>query len=218
MSEVNPSTVLELSDAEQQDTSRFGMWIFLAGEVLFFGAVFTAYLVYRISYPQIFAEASQHLSVLLGTINTAVLLTSSFTMALAVSSTHQPAQVGGQRRKILLFLGFTILLGLAFLGIKAVEYSRELAENLFPGNAFQYTGANPERARLFFSLYFILTGLHAVHMLIGLSILAILSLAVWRTKFPGRLAASVELTGLFWHFIDLVWIFIFPLLYLIHPK
>jgi cytochrome c oxidase subunit III len=194
----------------EMETNVLGMWIFLIGEVLFFGALFTAYMVYRYTYPNTFAEASRSLDVVLGTINTFILLTSSLTMAMAVNA----AQTG--KRKILVaFLLLTVLLGLAFVGIKGYEYLHKIEEGLFPGMDFFYPGEHPVQARIFFSLYFIMTGLHAIHMLLGMVMLTLLAVLAWFGVFNPNNYAPIELTGLFWHFVDLVWIFLFPLLYLI---
>jgi cytochrome c oxidase subunit III len=194
----------------EMEMNVLGMWIFLIGEVLFFGALFTAYMVYRYYYPDTFAETSRSLDVVLGTINTFILLTSSLTMALAVNA----AQVDN-RKLLVIFLVLTIILGLLFVGIKGYEYLHKFEEGLFPGAGFLYEGDQPGQARLFFSLYFIMTGLHAIHMLLGMAMLALLAILAWIGVFNRNNYAPIELTGLFWHFVDLVWIFLFPLLYLI---
>jgi cytochrome c oxidase subunit 3 len=199
----------ELPELDQESIS-LGMWIFLASEVMFFGALFAAYIIYRNAYPQVFAEASRHLNVWIGGVNTGLLLTSSLTVALAVNA----AQLG-KRKLLIAFLLLTIVLGLIFLGLKGLEYSQEFEENLFPGRNFTYPGPEPEKARLFFSLYFTMTGLHALHMLAGLLTFSIIVLLAWRKKITQENYISVELAGLFWHFVDIVWIFLFPLLYLI---
>ncbi|HEX9029501.1 MAG TPA: cytochrome c oxidase subunit 3 family protein [Anaerolineales bacterium] len=193
------------------EISSLGMWLFLATEVMFFGAVFTAYMIYRRAYPAAFAEASSHLNILLGSTNTAILLTSSLAMALAVHA----AQLG-KRKTLIFFLFATIVLGLIFLGVKGLEWYQEFQAHLYPGGIFEYPGNDPAKAKLFFSLYFTLTGLHAVHMIIGIFLLAVLTFFAWRGRFSIRYYTPVEIVGLFWHFIDIVWIFIFPLLYLIH--
>ncbi len=193
------------------ETNMLGMWVFLATEVLFFGAVFTTYFIYRITYQPAFIEGSSHLNVLLGGINTAVLLTSSFMMALAVMS----AQLKN-RRGIILFLAFTIILGLIFIGIKALEWTLEYNDHLFPGYGWQYSSPNAPQVKLFFSLYFVLTGLHAAHMIVGVSLLTVMLIKAIRHQFDTGYFIPVEMVGLFWHFIDIVWIFIFPLLYLMH--
>jgi cytochrome c oxidase subunit III len=216
MTETYPAPSPPLQSVEphqpafEHELNSVGMWIFLAGEVLFFGALFTAYVVYRNMYPDVFAEASRHLDVVLGSINTFILLTSSLTMALAVNAIQS-----GKHKTMVLFLVATMILGSAFVVIKGSEYLHVIAENLFPGENFVYHGQQPQQAALFFSLYFIMTGLHAAHMLIGILVLFILAVLGWRRSFTPEHYAPVELAGLFWHFVDIVWIFLFPLLYLI---
>src|SRR5262249_37763892 len=154
----------QFDDAEQQfEASSLGMWIFLVTEIMFFGGVFTAYVAYRALYPQAFGHASNHLDLTLGTVNTVVLIASSLTMALAIHA----AQLG-RTRHLVVFLVLTMLLGSTFLGIKAVEYAHKFEDGLVPGLAFTYSGADAAQAQIFFSLYFGMTGLHALHMIIGL--------------------------------------------------
>lgn len=202
----HPSQTLE----QKVEINSLGMWLFLAGEVMFFGVLFTGYSVYRYLYPQTFAEASRHLDITLGSINTFILLTSSFTMVMAVDAIRR-----GQRRLMIALLLVTMLLGLTFLGIKGLEYVHKIEQGLFPNINFVYDGSDPNQARLFFSLYFLMTGLHAIHMLLGVIALAGLSFMGWRKVFNAHNYVPVEMIGLFWHFIDIIWIFIFPLLYLI---
>jgi cytochrome c oxidase subunit 3 len=178
---------------------------------MFFGGLFMAYVAYRSVYPDSFAEARRHLEVALGSINTAVLLASSLTMALAVHAVHV------ERRGALVgFLLLTMLLGLVFLGIKAVEYAHEFEKGLVPGLYFSYAGPNPQRVQLFFLLYFLMTGLHAVHLAIGIGVVATMVLLAWRKRLTARYYTPVELTGLYWHFVDIIWVFLFPLLYLMN--
>jgi len=194
---------------QQFEASALGMWLFLVTEILFFGGLFLAYMIYRMQYPQAFAEASHHLNVVLGGVNTAVLIGSSLTMAMAVWA----AQLG-KREAQMAFLAFTMVLGLAFLGIKAVEYSHKFHEGLVPGPNFRFDG-DAQHAQLFFSLYFVMTGLHAFHMVVGLVIMAVLFVMAWKGRFTKQYHTPVEVSGLYWHFVDIVWIFLFPLLYLI---
>jgi cytochrome c oxidase subunit III len=201
--------------AQQFESARLGMWLFLVTEVMFFGGVFAGYLIYRGSFPAAFAEGSRHLSVLWGTINTAVLLCSSLSMALAVYS----AQIG-DRRKIVTFLSLTILLGAIFLGIKAFEYSEKFEHHLVPGPHFELAETdNPDvkkaNVQLFYCFYFGMTGLHALHMVIGVAILGVLIYQAKKGVFSPEYFTPVEMTGLYWHFVDIVWVFLFPLLYLI---
>lgn len=207
----HPALAHHFENLEQQrEAGTLGMWVFLVTEVMFFGGIFLAYILYRTLYPAGFAEASRELDVTLGAINTAILLASSLTMALAVFQ----AQVGN-RRLLVLFLALTMMLGLAFLGIKAVEYQHKFEHHLFPGSGFQYSGADPAQARMFFWIYFAMTGMHALHMVIGIGVMAVLIVQSARGRYSPEYHAPVELSGLYWHFVDIVWIFLFPLLYLI---
>jgi cytochrome c oxidase subunit 3 len=201
----------QFDDVEQQRSAdTLGMWVFLVTEVMFFGGLFLSYTIYRVIYPDAFADASRHLDVTLGAVNTAVLICSSLTVVLAVYS----AQIGN-RTLLLWFLLATILLGLVFLGIKFAEYAHKFAEHHVPGSAFVYPGPYTQPAKLFFSLYFAMTGVHALHMVIGIGIFAVLFVQAWRNQFSPAYYTPIELSGLYWHFVDIVWIFLFPLLYLI---
>ena len=209
---------------QQQDASTFGMWVFIAQEILFFGGLFTAYAVYRHAYPGAFAAGSHHLSWKIGFANTLVLIASSLTMALAVYS----AAIG-KRKRIVGFLLATILLGSVFLGVKYFEYSAKIspclgdgpyAGCLVPGERFDaeavhLEGAEGRHAQIFFSLYFGMTGLHALHMIIGIPIILVIAALAWRGRFSPEYHTPLEIVGLYWHFVDIVWIFLFPLLYLI---
>ena len=195
---------------EQKEASSLGMWLFIAQEVMFFGGLFLAYTVYRNLYPAAFAEASHHLDWALGGINTAVLILSSLTMALAVR-----AAALGHRTQIVLFLIATVVLGSIFLGVKIVEYGDKFEHHLVPGPHFQFPGPNARPAQIFYSLYFAMTGLHALHMIIGIPILLVLAWKAHRGRYGREYHTPVEMTGLYWHFVDIVWIFLFPLLYLV---
>jgi cytochrome c oxidase subunit 3 len=194
----------------QRDASTLGMWVFLLTEILFFGGLFAAYIVYRIKFPEAWTVGSHELDVRLGAINTAVLIFSSLTMALAVNA----AQVG-RRRLLVLFLVATLVLGGAFLGIKAVEYGHKLHEGHFPGPAFHFDSDHEKQIELFFSLYFAMTGMHALHMVIGAGLLVNLIRQSLGGRFSPEYYTPVEMIGLYWHFVDIVWIFLFPLLYLL---
>ncbi len=194
----------------QQETVRLGMWLFLATEILLFGGLFTAYAAYRYVYGAAFTEASRHLNAGLAAVNTGVLLISSLMMAIAI----QRAQLGRVKMSVL-FLLLTMALGVTFLLLKGTEYVHDFQEHLLPGPGFTYTGSEPGHAQLFFILYFLMTGLHAIHLLIGLGLVAVMIFLAWRRHITAQAAMPVELTGLYWHFVDVVWIFIFPLLYLI---
>jgi cytochrome c oxidase subunit III len=201
----------QFDDIEQQHESvSLGMWIFLATEIMFFGGMFLGYAIYRGAYSTAYAEASRHLDVLLGGINTAVLLCSSLTMAMAVHA----AQLGG-RRTVIIFLIATIILGAAFLGIKSFEYYHKYEEHLIPGGHFEFAGQNANHAQIFFSFYFAMTGMHALHMIVGIGMMLVIILLTWRGRFTPEYYFPVEMAGLYWHFVDIVWVFLFPLLYLV---
>jgi len=209
-------TQLETSfDNAEQQRGTLGMWVFLATEAMFFGALFLGYSVYRVLYPGGFAEASAHLNLVLGTANTTILLTSSLTVALAVHAAQNE-----HRGRTFFFLVSTLVLGTSFLVIKGIEYRQEIAGGFLPGEAFTYVSPDHERpatreVELFFLFYFIMTSLHALHMLIGLAVFTFLAFGVGRPERPAQHAMAIELTGLYWHFVDIIWIFLFPLLYLI---
>jgi len=197
--------------AEQQfDAAVLGTWIFLVTEIMFFSGMFMAYSLYRAKYPEVFIEGSHHLDIRLGTINTAVLIASSYTMVLAVYN----AQLGRIRR-LLGFLAATMGLGTVFLVIKGFEYHHKYVDGLVPGPLFTYAGPNADHLELFFSVYFAMTGLHALHMIIGIGLLAWIATSAMRGRYNTAYFTPVECTGLYWHFVDLVWIFLFPLLYLL---
>lgn len=188
----------------RHETDQIGIWLFLLTEVLLFGGLFLTYTVYRLNYPDVFAEASHHLDKTLATLNTAVLLASSFTIAAA---THT-AEIKHSRLTSIL-LTITVLLGIGFLAIKGVEYWQEYQEDLIPGPNFIFEGLNPQYAEMFFTLYFVMTGLHAIHLTIGILLVTALLL------FSDKPHEYVEMAGLYWHLVDIVWVFLFPLLYLV---
>ena len=194
------------------DASHLGMWVFLSTEVLFFGALFTAFGYCRWTQAEGFAAAARHMELLLGSVNTAVLLTSSLTMAAAVHRGHER-----RWRDASLWLAATWLLGAAFLGIKAAEYARHVHDGLWPSPAFAWNG-DPELAgpaRIFFAFYFCMTGLHALHMIIGLVVVAVVGALCWRGTIAEVSEAAVENAGLYWHFVDIVWIWLYPCFYLL---
>lgn len=220
---------------QQREATSLGMWMFLVTEVMFFGGLFVAYVIYRMYYPASARIGSHELDITLGAVNTAILIGSSLTMAMAVKM----AQLG-KRKAIVGFLLATVVLGSAFLGIKYVEYSHKIHEHHYPGTFAGYSfefdgeelahaaqeanidptkldelGVNEGTVRYFFSLYFCMTGLHALHMVIGIAILLILCIPAWKGVFSWDYHNPVEVTGLYWHFVDIVWIFLFPLLYLL---
>jgi cytochrome c oxidase subunit 3 len=194
----------------QTEAASLGMWAFLATEVLFFGGMFAAYIVYRSLFRRAFEGASNLLDIRLGTFNTAVLILSSLTMAMAVWAASQ-----GRKKLIILFLVLTIALGSVFLGVKVVEYKQKFEHHEVPGPHFVVPEGLPRQAEIFFSLYFCMTGLHAMHMIVGVGLLTWLILRARRGDFTVEYNSPVELTGLYWHFVDIIWIFLFPLLYLL---
>jgi len=196
---------------QQRDASTLGMWIFLITEVMFFGGMFLMYTAYRALNPLVFAVASSSLNATIGAFNTAVLLCSSFTMVLGVRASQL-----GQRRAIIVFVILTILLGGVFLGVKAIEWHEKFVEHHIPGPSFHLEGTTEQgTAQLFFSLYFAMTGLHALHMVIGVGIMSFILYQAWRGIYTHEYNTPVDVAGLYWHFVDIIWIFLFPLLYLI---
>jgi cytochrome c oxidase subunit 3 len=221
---------------QQREAGALGMWVCLVTEIMFFGGMFFAYTLYRNRYPLAFASASNHLDLTLGTVNTVVLICSSLTMALAVYCTQV-----GKRQLQVLFLILTIVLGLTFLGIKAVEYydkyeSKLIPGELIPGHKFgptvhvkgtpenehelvllEHRGerASVENVQMFFWIYFAMTGMHAVHMIIGIGVMLVILYSSVKGRYGPEYYNPVEITGLYWHFVDIVWIFLFPLLYLL---
>ena len=208
------------TEGQQRDSASLGMWLFLATEVLFFGGLFCAYLIYRRWYFGDFAAASKSIDAALGATNTAVLICSSLTVVLAVWAAQT-----ARRGLLLIMLALTMLLGMVFLGVKAKEYKDKFDEHHVPGASFSFDHeeipghpgeyANPKHAQLFFSLYFVMTGLHAIHMIIGLGLFLWLFIAAYKGRFTPEWHTPVEIGGLYWHFVDIVWIYLFPLLYLI---
>ena len=216
---------------QQREAGTIGMWVFLVTEIMFFGGMFLAYTLYRSFYPMAFASGSNHLDITLGTVNTAVLILSSFTMAMAVYFT----QVGKQRPQVIC-LALTLILGLTFLGVKAVEYKSKWDDHLIPGRLFAGNPFNPtvaahgdedphklhllegatvRQVEMFYWIYFAMTGMHALHMIIGAGLLTFLLIFSLRGRFDPEYHSPVEVIGLYWHFVDIVWIFLFPLLYLL---
>jgi cytochrome c oxidase subunit 3 len=220
----NPALLHHFAEPHQQrDASSLGMWAFLATEVMFFGGLFCAYLIYRLMYFGDFGAASKTLDVKLGAINTAVLICSSLTVVLAVWAAQT-----GRRMMLVGNLALTLILGMAFLGIKGIEYKEKFEKHHVPGPSFQFQEkipghpdqyANPQHAQIFFALYFVMTGLHAVHMIVGIGIFVWLLVMAWKGRFTPEYNTPVEMGGLYWHFVDIIWIYLFPLLYLIdrHP-
>lgn len=210
----SPEVYVQYEDIDQQqETYVVGMWSFLVTEVMFFGAVFFIYFLYRLKYQPDFYLAHKDLNWVLGGINTVVLLLSSFTVALAVHYAQK-----NKVKQQLMALGVTLACAFGFLVIKYIEYSEKIAKGYIPNDqfAFHYHGAaNPEVARIFYSLYFAMTGLHGVHVLIGILVIATLMILIARKSKVITDYIPTEMVGLYWHFVDLVWIFLYPLFYLI---
>jgi cytochrome c oxidase subunit III len=200
---------------QQREASSLGMWIFLATEIMFFGGLMLAYLIYRLAYWHAFAAGSQSMTMWLGAVNTAVLICSSLTVALSVHAAQE-----GHRKLLVTLLLLTMLFGFVFLGIKSYEYYQKYEEHHVPGAAFHFEGygVHPDEVpnvELFFCLYFIMTGLHALHMIIGLGLFTYLTYKAYKGTYGPDYHTPVENFGLYWHFVDIVWIFLFPLLYLV---
>lgn len=228
---------------QQKEAVVVGMWVFLLTEILFFGGLFAAYMIYRIWYFDAFAEASRSLSLFWGGLNTAVLIGSSLTMAMAVRCAQT-----NKRSATVNWLILTMILGSVFLGVKVIEYADKFEHHHVPGQHFQWAAAHeapaggaehaapaaegaaaaePHRelalnadqlqltTQIYFSLYFTMTGLHALHMIIGIGIMLVITWMAWKGKFDEQYYTPVEMAGLYWHFVDIVWIFLFPLLYLV---
>ena len=206
---------------QQREAGTLGMWVFLVTEIMFFGGMFFAYTLYRSQYPEAFASASNHLSLPLGAINTVVLILSSFTMAMAVYFAQT-----GKRRGQVIALVLTLVLGLTFLGIKAVEYHDKYVDSLIPGKLIPgrpfdphsvhlLPGARPQNVEMFYWIYFAMTGMHAIHMIIGVGLLSVILFFAARGRYGPEYHSPVEISGLYWHFVDIIWIFLFPLLYLL---
>jgi cytochrome c oxidase subunit III len=195
---------------QQLEASTLGMWVFLVTEIMFFGGMFMAYIVYRITYPEAWLLGSNHLNVSLGALNTAVLICSSLTMVLAVRAA-QTGNRGGQ----ILHLILTIVFGSVFLIVKYFEYAEKFEHHLVPGPFFDMALPQANQQQLFFSIYFMMTGIHALHMIVGIGIMLVILAMAIRGRFSPSYYTPVEISGLYWHFVDIVWIFLFPLLYLL---
>jgi cytochrome c oxidase subunit 3 len=225
---------------QQKEAAVLGMWVFLLTELLFFGGLFVAYMIYRVWYFDAFAEASRSLDLFWGGLNTAVLIGSSLTMAMAVRCAQT-----NKRQATVTWLILTMILGTVFLGVKVIEYADKFEHHHVPGANFVWAaehpstplGASPatppaeggaehrplslspeqlqQTTQLYFSLYFTMTGLHALHMIIGIGLMGVITGMAWKGRFDAEYYTPVELSGLYWHFVDIVWIFLFPLLYLV---
>ena len=205
-----------VSSRQQFDSAKLGMWVFLITEVLLFSGMFVAYAVFRQWNPEAFVAASGTLDQMWGTINTVVLLTSSLTVALSIHYIKQD-----KVKQCISYLLITLGLAGVFMVIKYVEYTSKFEHGIYPGAAFDPHGAHYEHLAgmaavpQFFSIYFVMTGIHGLHVIIGMIVIGALAFMAWRGSFSSEWYTPVELTGLYWHLVDIVWIFLFPLLYLI---
>ena len=207
---------------QQRNAASLGMWLFLGTEIMFFGGMFCAYLIYRNWYYNEFAAASRTLDLPIGTANTAVLICSSLTVALSIRA----AQMGRRMLTVWLLLA-TLFFGLVFLGVKGYEWEQKFKEHHVPGYSFNVDDImhdypqlpiDPQHTELFFTLYFAMTGMHALHMIIGVGIFTYLAFSAWKGRYGPEYYTPLEMGGLYWHFVDIVWIYLFPLLYLIDRK
>jgi len=196
--------------AWRSETVSLGMWVFLLTEVMFFGLLFLAYFHVRHADPEGFGIASHHVHEWLGTFNTAILLTSSLSMALAVHA----ASVD-DRKSLVRLLAVTAVLGCAFLGVKGTEYFLEWRDGLVPGPAFEYSGPHRRTVEEFFFLYFVMTGVHAIHLTVGIGAVAWNALRCRRAAHVAAREDAVEAVGLYWHFVDVIWVFLYPLFYVV---
>lgn len=199
-------------DSEQQfDAAKLGMWIFLVTEILFFGGLFAAYAIYRVSYPELFSMAAEQLNPIWGTVNTIVLIGSSLTVAMAIKS----AQLN-QKKNIAINLAITLVLAVIFMMIKYFEWEHKFSLGIYPGQFYAFDGIDHPKASIFFSLYYLMTGLHGIHVLIGMGLITFLLIRSIKGDYGSDYYNPVEITGLYWHLVDLIWIFLYPLFYLIH--
>jgi cytochrome c oxidase subunit 3 len=216
MSTVNsqshhPAQAHHFRDMEQQvDAAKLGVWLFLATEILMFGGLFVGYIIFHGLYPEMFAEGASHLNWKLGALNTVVLLSSSFTMAAGVHYAQ-----ARQKEKCVRMLAITILCGFIFMIVKYFEYTGKIHHGLVPGKFFSAENAEHANLALYFGFYFLMTGLHGSHVIVGIGLIFWVLLRARKGEFDGEWYAPVEGVGLFWHLVDLIWIYLFPLLYLV---
>ncbi len=209
-----PRLEVHFEDLEKQaHAARLGMWVFLGSEVLFFGALFGLYASYRVAYGELFRQAAGHTDLALGTVNTFILLTSSFTVAMSIHAARQ-----ARPRAATALLALTVVLGAAFLALKGVEYASHFREGIYPGGEYRFEELPEGGARVFFTLYYFMTGLHALHVLGGVGVLAWLAGRARREAFGPLYDTPLELGGLYWHFVDIVWLFLWPLFYLLRES
>jgi len=208
-----------VSSEQQFDAAKMGMWLFLVTEILLFSGMFVAYIVYRTWHPEVFVKSSELLNPFLGGLNTVVLLASSFTVALGIHYAQKDNKKG-----LVINLVLTFLFALAFLVVKYFEYTAKFEHGVFPGAAFDphgvshgvdYATYNIPYARQFFSIYFVMTGIHGFHVLVGMGLFTWITIRALKGEFSSAYYTPVENCGLYWHLVDIIWIFLFPLLYLI---
>ncbi len=195
---------------QQFEAAKLGMWLFLVTEVLLFGGLFVGYGIMHAKHPEAFVAAHHHLDWRLGALNTIVLFLSSFTMVMGVWSAQS-----GQKKKLIAFLLLTVVLALVFMGVKYVEYSHKFHEGLLPGKYYSHQGDTVPGQFMFFSFYFMMTGLHGIHVLLGIVAILWITFRAWRNQFSAQYYGPVDIVGLYWHLVDLIWIYLFPLMYLI---
>jgi cytochrome c oxidase subunit 3 len=196
--------------SQQFDAAKIGMWLFLVTEVLLFGGLFVGYGIMHARHPEAFMAAHHHLDRTLGALNTIVLLTSSFTMVMSVWAAQTD-----RKKLLILFLALTILCAGVFMVVKYFEYSHKFHEGLLPGKYYSHKGDTVPGQFMFFSFYFMMTGLHGIHVLAGMAAIAWLLVRAIKGHFSSQYYSPVEITGLYWHLVDLIWIYLFPLMYLI---
>ena len=208
---VHAHVAHHFEDAQQQhEAVTIGMWAFLVTEVMFFGGLFLLYVISRLQYPDAFAEASNHLDMTLAGVNTVILLCSSLSVALAVHAAQTD-----RRNALVGYLLLTIVCAFLFLGLKGMEYYHEYEEHLIPGLNFMFEGPLAAGVERFFVVYFVMTGVHATHMILGIGVMFVLLWQSWRGDYSSAHFSPIELFGLYWHFVDIIWVFLFPLLYLV---
>ncbi len=198
------------SAEHEYESAKQGIWLFMATEILMFGAIFAAYAIFHSLYPSMFAEGASHLDWRMGFINTCVLLVSSWTMAMAIQSLQS-----GKGKNAAPYLIVTLLCGAGFMVIKYLEYTHKFHLGLYPGKWFTYEGAQHSNLALYFSFYFVMSGLHGIHVLLGMGLITWVLIRTMRGEFDEHYYTPVEGVGIFWHIIDLIWIYLFPILYLI---
>ncbi len=195
---------------QQRESAKLGMWIFLLTEILLFGGLFVAYAVYRAWHPEMFIDAHKQLNVYMGTLNTFVLIASSLTIALSIRS----MQLGNKKRTMQLLLATLILAGV-FLVVKYFEYSHKIHLGQLPGRFYTFEGLEGSNPHVFFSIYFLMTGLHGIHVILGMAAISWIMFRTYKNQFSAEYYTPIEMVGLYWHLVDLIWIYLFPLFYLI---